>query len=502
MTSPDTDNSKLPNPVSTESDEHPRAFISYSWTSDEHQKWVIDLASQLRADGVDVILDKWDLHEGDDAHAFMERMVTDPSVKKVLLVCDRRYVEKANGRTGGVGTEAQIITGEIYGKVTQDKFVAIVLERDEQGKALVPVYFGSRVFIEMSDGDSYAQSYEQLLRWIYGKPIYIKPDLGARPAFLADSTTVSLGTTTAARRALDAIKNNRDYWLGALADYFDTFVDNLEKFRIVNREGEYDDQVIQNIEQFIPYRNEAISIFQALARYSKEPDAYKLVHNFFERLIPYMQSSRELSTWKDWDFDNFRFLIHELFLYVVAIFLRNQWFESVSYLLSQQFYVEDRNGRRGLQPYSYLRQGMESLRYRNERLAKVTGSKRWSIRADLLGERAKSSGISLQDLIAADFLLYIRDAIDSVRLSEWRQLYWPDTLMHLPDYAGQIEFFARAESRRYFDEIKPLLNISSPEDLLPVIEAMQQGKVFIPHWDWKSLNPSQIMGIDKLATKP
>jgi hypothetical protein len=217
MTVSDKDDSKSSDTVTSAYEEHPKAFISYSWTSDEHQKWVVDLASQLRVDGVDVILDKWDLHEGDDAHAFMERMVTDPSVKKVLLVCDRRYVEKANGRTGGVGTEAQIITGEIYGKVTQDKFVAIVLERDDQEKALVPAYFASRVYIDMSNRDLFAQSYEQLLRWIYGKPIYTKPDIGARPAFLSDSATITLGTTTAARRALDAIKNNRDYWLGALA---------------------------------------------------------------------------------------------------------------------------------------------------------------------------------------------------------------------------------------------------------------------------------------------
>jgi hypothetical protein len=227
-----------------------------------------------------------------------------------------------------------------------------------------------------------------------------------------------------------------------------------------------------------------------------------MVHNFFERLIPYMQRRREISAWKDWDFDNFRFLIHELFLYTVAIFLRSQWFEAVSYLLSQQYYVEDWNGSRGLQPYSYLRQHMESLEYRNQRLAKTAGAKRWSIRADLLGERVKSSGISLQDLMAADFLLYIRDAIDSVRVPEWRQRYWPDALMHLPQFGGPIEFFARAESRRYFDEIKPLLNISSPEDMQPVIDAMKKQGVFMPRWDWKFIDPSEIMGIDKLTTKP
>ncbi len=76
-------------------------FISYSWTSDDHQKWVIQLASELVGSGVNVILDKWDLIEGNYAIAFMEQMVINPEIKKVLLICDKKYVEKANQRKGG-----------------------------------------------------------------------------------------------------------------------------------------------------------------------------------------------------------------------------------------------------------------------------------------------------------------------------------------------------------------------------------------------------------------
>ncbi|WP_338317477.1 toll/interleukin-1 receptor domain-containing protein, partial [Bradyrhizobium ottawaense] len=69
----------------------PRAFISYSWSSPEHERWVMDLATQLVEGGVDVVLDKWNLREGNDAYQFMESMVTDPAVKKVIIVCDKRY---------------------------------------------------------------------------------------------------------------------------------------------------------------------------------------------------------------------------------------------------------------------------------------------------------------------------------------------------------------------------------------------------------------------------
>ena len=94
----------------------PRTFISYSWTSPAHGQWVMDLATQLVESGVDVILDKWNLREGHDAVQFMESMVTDPNVTKVIVISDKTYAEKADARKGGVGTESQIISPEIYKK--------------------------------------------------------------------------------------------------------------------------------------------------------------------------------------------------------------------------------------------------------------------------------------------------------------------------------------------------------------------------------------------------
>ncbi len=157
--------------------EHPKLFISYSWSSPEHQDWVLQLATELRESGVDVILDKWDLKEGHDALAFMEKMVSDPEINKVLIICDKKYVEKADDRSGGVGTETQIISTEVYQKVNQEKFVAVIREKDEQGKPNCPVYYRSRIFIDMSDDATYTDSFERLLRWIYNKPIYVKPDI-------------------------------------------------------------------------------------------------------------------------------------------------------------------------------------------------------------------------------------------------------------------------------------------------------------------------------------
>jgi hypothetical protein len=141
----------------------PRVFISYSWSSEEHENWVLELATRLTEDGIHVIIDKWDLKDGQDIFHFMEKTVRADETDKVLIICDKGYAEKANNRIGGVGTETQIISPEIYQDVDQEKFVPIIAERDEHGNAYIPSYIKSRKYIDMSPGN-YETGYEQLLR--------------------------------------------------------------------------------------------------------------------------------------------------------------------------------------------------------------------------------------------------------------------------------------------------------------------------------------------------
>ena len=91
-----------------------KLFISYSWTSQDHETWVLNLAKELVENGVHVVIDKWDLKEGQDSYSFMEKMVSDTEIQKVLIISDKKYADKANGRDGGVGTETQIISAEVY----------------------------------------------------------------------------------------------------------------------------------------------------------------------------------------------------------------------------------------------------------------------------------------------------------------------------------------------------------------------------------------------------
>ena len=56
-------------------------------------------------------MDVFDLNEGDDKYAYMERMVNDPDVSHVLMFCDQAYVRKANERKAGAEENARLPFG-------------------------------------------------------------------------------------------------------------------------------------------------------------------------------------------------------------------------------------------------------------------------------------------------------------------------------------------------------------------------------------------------------
>ena len=478
--------------------ENPKAFISYSWSGSDHESWVIQLATELTEAGVHVILDKWDLREGHDAYAFMEQMVVDPTIKKVLLVCDRVYAEKANKRTGGVGAEAQIITPNLYSTQDQSKFVAVIRERDESGKPYVPTYYASRIYIDLSEVATYAEEFERLLRWIYNKPLHKRPELGAKPAFLSEAEdSIRLPTTTAFRRAVDAIKGGKDHAIPALSEYLTLVADGVEKFRITNTAEPFDNCVMESIEAFRPYRNELIGLFQTIALYQDDMETRRLLHRFFESLIPYLDRSPNVNSWKDTDFDNFKFIVHELFLYCIACFLKHERFAAANALLQQEYYVKlnAEMGRDVMVAFTIFESPINSLQIRNQRLRLG----RLSLSADIFKEHCNGTGIEFERLMEADFILFMRSQIDHPADRWW----CPNTLVFTSRFARPFEIFARAKSTAYFDRIKVILGIEGKDALQPLLEAFESNPRSLPCWDYtSSFNPRALMGFDVIATKP
>ena len=132
--------------------------------TEQYQEKVLEFATRLMKDGIDVVFDKWDLNEGNDTYAFMEKCANDPSITNVLMLLDPVYANKADAHTGGVGTETQIISAKVYQEVTQDKFIPILFERDESGNVCKPTYLQNRLHFDLSVDEKYDNEYLRLVK--------------------------------------------------------------------------------------------------------------------------------------------------------------------------------------------------------------------------------------------------------------------------------------------------------------------------------------------------
>jgi len=97
-----------------------------------------------------------------------------------------------------------------------------------------------------------------------------------------------------------------------------------------------------------------------------------------------------------------------------------------------------------------------------------------------------------------DFILFMRAELENGDdLSSW----WPETLLYLFSFHSAFEVFARSVSTKYFDKVKCLLAIDKKEDLVELLASYRAGKRRLPRWEFESINPYELLGFEKLATK-
>ena len=308
--------------------ENPKVFISYSWHPEENKIRVQRLAERLMQDGVNVILDIWDLKHGHDKYVFMEQMVKDPDIKKVLVICNEDYALKADARKGGVGTESTIMSGDIYSLAEQTKLIPILMEW-KNGKACLPTFLKSRMYIDMSSNETYELGYDQLLRDIYSKPLLRKPALGKMPSYLEADEPVLLSTAREQQKLKEKIDQSSDLqtWI---ARYCDKIIESLDQFKVTFSGGKTCD-LIELVEKSIAsmqvVNNDFIAFVDTVASNS-ECNGKQFV-DFFEKLLQYYEDKDiELASSTDsWHLrnDNYRFFNYELFLSFTAIFQKHNY---------------------------------------------------------------------------------------------------------------------------------------------------------------------------------
>jgi SEFIR domain-containing protein len=153
-----------------------KVFISYSHDSPEHMNHVLKLSDRLREDGIDCIIDQYEMSPREGWPRWTLRQIEE--ARFVLIVCTEIYHRRVRGteetgRGPGVKWEGAIITQELYdSEADNDKFIPVLFRPEHS--AHIPVYLrGATRYV--LDGD-----YDDLYRRITNQPKRLKRALGAR----------------------------------------------------------------------------------------------------------------------------------------------------------------------------------------------------------------------------------------------------------------------------------------------------------------------------------
>jgi hypothetical protein len=479
----------------TTTTQNPRVFISYSWTDVEHEQFVLELATALRSHGVDAVLDKWDLKPGQDKYAFMESMVTDETVGRVLVVCDRKYQEKANSRAGGVGTESQIISQEVYGKVSQRKFIPIVCEYDEHAQPCLPVFMKSLIYIDMSTDEGYGSGLDELLRQIYDQPLHEKPKLGAPPAFLSNGGASYVKELGAAVRAIQDGKPTRQ---GLEGLFTRSLLTELRKGYVTPDGQDYDEGVYQAIEGTKGLRDQLAEYVDAVAGFSGDDPRsvvpfQKLMESIAEHFGPPQVNGTYYPGWADF----YTFFALEALLVQVATLIRHSCWASLRRLLDASYLVRSDQGELNAKTFTTFDAQLRSLdEHRNHRLK----LNRMSVSADLLKERCSPEKTAFNEMLQADLLLALRGIVDSAKVSKHWPRFWDPRTSVYASYGSKLPLFLRFADEETRKAIHTVLDVGSGAQLRELLE--KSGEV-LRHLSRRGggmgMNILEILNVDELV---
>lgn len=467
----------------------PRVFISYSWSSPGHQARIRQWAEQMVSDGVDIVLDVWELKEGDDKYVFMEKMVTDESVTHVLIFSDLEYAAKADARKAGVGTESQIISREVYSKVQQSKFIPIVCEFDDSGEPFLPTFLKSRIWIDFSSPEAANANWERLIRLLYGKPAHEKPILGKPPTYVTTDVSVPASPAVAKFAVLKQaiIQEKRGLKLYR-QDFLDTCYVYADALRIRERPDvtSMGERVLEDCGKLKLIRDHIVDWVLLESEVNPSEEFGEALINMLERLLELKSKPPEVNVWNDVWYEAHRVFVYETFLYIVAALIKTDSPTTLHLILTSHYLLPESevHGANRFNTFDAFYGYSEALQ-----VLAPEGRKLHSPAAELIKRQADRSDLPFMAVMQAELLvLMITFITDGAR-------WYPQTL-HYTQRSGAFPLFVRATQHRHFQKLAVITGISSADELREAVKAGHQ-RLGVNQWHnfwiadrsfWDSMN--------------
>lgn len=432
----------------------PKVFISYSWSTQIHKDMVRGWADQLMSEGVGVVIDVYDLKEGDDKYFFMEKMVIDETVTHVLMFCDKKYSEKANARESGVGTESQIISQKIYNQVSQSKFLPIICEFDDEGEACLPIFMQSRIWFDFSTPESVNKNWEGLLRILYNKPQYIKPELGKAPSYITNDSAQQFNPSLAKYNIFrQSFIDDRKNWKIHRQDFLDVCLKYADDLRL--RDKPVKVEVIEVYRKLKVTRDELVNWVLLETTGGIKDDFNDQLIEVLEKLNEIKSKPKELHSWSENWFDGHKVFVMETFIYIIAALIRNKAFSTLHEIFTSHYILPESDlspSASSFENFGCFHTYSESL----ERELREEGTDFYSPMGEVFKRNADREDISLNDFVEAEALIILMAAITP-------SLIWYPSSQGYSSFSKKYPFFLRASQYRYFKNLATITGIETAD---------------------------------------
>lgn len=146
----------------------PSCFISYAWGVPKHEKWVLQLANDLRNADIDVLFDRWHNVPGDNITKFINRI---NEVKFTLAIGTNNYLKKYNDkkRNSVVDAEIRLIESRLCEEDNIRKTIIPILLEGSRKNAYPPL-LRTQVYIDFTNEKRYFVELFRLTLRLYNIP--------------------------------------------------------------------------------------------------------------------------------------------------------------------------------------------------------------------------------------------------------------------------------------------------------------------------------------------
>lgn len=160
-----------------------KAFISYKWEGEAHNRWVEQFAADLRGAGIDALLDRWEVGLGASFTEYMTSKISEADVVLfVITTASVKAVEATGPKGGAIKFELQLATAR---RTAGDRMRLIGIYREGAGP---PAHLRDHRYADFRVDSCYRENLSELIDDILG--VTRKPPLGPRTRALSPDELV------------------------------------------------------------------------------------------------------------------------------------------------------------------------------------------------------------------------------------------------------------------------------------------------------------------------